>query len=66
MHLNYVQKKVHDELDEIFGDDTERFITSADLPRMKYLECCIKETLRLYPSVPLFLRGINNDFKLGN
>ncbi|CAL8091231.1 unnamed protein product [Orchesella dallaii] len=60
------QKKVHEELDEIFKDDPTRDVTTADVSKMKYLECCVKESLRLYPSVPLIMRQIDHDIKLGN
>lgn len=32
---------------------------------MKYLECCLKESLRLYPSVPNIKRHISEDIVLG-
>jgi cytochrome P450 len=32
---------------------------------MKYTEMCIKETLRLYPSVPWISRDVYEDFHLG-
>ncbi|CAG7818846.1 unnamed protein product, partial [Allacma fusca] len=62
-HPEY-QEKVHEELDKIFGDDRTRFITSKDLTEMKYLEMCIKESLRLYPSVPFFSRTLTTDMVL--
>ncbi|XP_071034567.1 cytochrome P450 4V2 [Parasteatoda tepidariorum] len=42
------QKIVQNELDEIFGNSS-RDIAEEDLRSMTYLECFIKETLRLYP-----------------
>ncbi|GFW21917.1 cytochrome P450 4c3 [Trichonephila clavipes] len=57
-----VQRKIHEELDSIFGEDTERPVTRDDVRDMKYLECVIKESLRLYPSVPLIGRMLNEDF----
>ena len=36
-----------------------------DIKDMKYLECCIKEALRLFPSVPLFGRTLTEDTVMG-
>ncbi|KRY69402.1 Cytochrome P450 4V2 [Trichinella pseudospiralis] len=59
-----IQAKVHEELDSIFSDD-DRDATFEDVKNMTYLECCLKEALRLFPSVPLFARFINEDFDIG-
>jgi cytochrome P450 len=56
-----IQKKVEDELDSIFANDTDRHATMEDLTNMKYLECCVKETLRLYPSAPYISREHTED-----
>ncbi|RXG54047.1 cytochrome P450 4V2 [Armadillidium vulgare] len=41
--------------------NSERVATPSDIREMKYLECCIKESLRLFPSVPVFGRGLKED-----
>lgn len=35
-----------------------------DLKQMMYTEMVIQETLRLYPSIPIFLREIEKDIQL--
>ena len=46
--------------------DSNRPITMSDLSELKYLECCIKEALRLYPSVPILARDLTADTKICN
>jgi len=58
------QDRVFDELHDIFGA-SDRPCSFDDLSYMKYLEYCMKETLRLYPSAPSFGRQISKDMKLG-
>ncbi|CAB3362144.1 Hypothetical predicted protein [Cloeon dipterum] len=54
------QNKVMDELHQVFGS-SGRAPTMNDLAEFKFLERCIKETLRLYPSVPFFERHLRED-----
>jgi cytochrome P450 family 4 len=59
------QDKVCEELDHIFqGSDLPP--TMKELNMMKYLERVIKESLRLYPSVPFIAREITEDVQIGN
>jgi hypothetical protein len=60
-----VQQKAMEEIDGIAGPDEGRRFTMKDLHEMKYLECCIKEALRLYPSVPAIARKIGEDINIG-
>ena len=59
-HLD-VQNRIHEELETIFGDDIERPVTMEDTKKMKYLECVIKESLRIFPSVPMIARVTTED-----
>lgn len=58
------QQKCVDEINEIFEDDN-RAPTMKDIREMRYMEQCIKETLRLYPSVPLIARKLSEDIRCG-
>ncbi|GMR48117.1 hypothetical protein PMAYCL1PPCAC_18312, partial [Pristionchus mayeri] len=56
-----VQRLIHEEIDAVFVGDE---ISVDDLGKLKYLECCIKESLRLFPSVPIIMRELGDDQEL--
>lgn len=51
---------MNEELGRVLGA-SNRPITMSDLSELKYLECCIKEALRLYSSVPVVARKLMED-----
>ncbi|CAN1186065.1 Flavonoid 3'-monooxygenase [Linum perenne] len=57
-------QKVNKELDEIVG--RSNFVEEIHLPKLRYLDAVVKETLRLHPAVPMLaLRCPSQDIKLG-
>lgn len=59
-----VQQKIFEEATRIVGNDPNVDPTYNQLIEMKYLECCIKESLRLYPPVPMIGRMLDHDLDL--
>jgi len=57
-----VEKKFHDELDEVLGG---RPATMADLPRLKFTEQIAKECMRLYPPAYGLGREAVDDCEIG-
>ncbi|KAI4465949.1 cytochrome p450 family 4 [Holotrichia oblita] len=60
----HIQEKAYAELKEIFSDDSKRHATYRDLQEMKYLEMVIKETLRIYTTVPFYSRALEKDVNM--
>uniref|UniRef100_A0A034W2C6 Cytochrome P450 4d2 n=1 Tax=Bactrocera dorsalis TaxID=27457 RepID=A0A034W2C6_BACDO len=56
-----VQAKLFEEIRKVLGADKDRPVTQRDLGELKYMECVIKESLRLYPTVPLIGRNFEED-----
>lgn len=59
------QEKIHEELKEVFKD-SQSPSSLKELSQLKYLERVIKESRRLYPSVPVVLRKISEEVKMDN
>uniref|UniRef100_A0A182MFG2 Cytochrome P450 n=1 Tax=Anopheles culicifacies TaxID=139723 RepID=A0A182MFG2_9DIPT len=60
-----VQEKVFQEVVDILGNDPLTPVSHRNLQDMKYLEMVIKESLRLYPPVPIIARRFTENVELG-
>ncbi|CAI0554870.1 unnamed protein product [Linum tenue] len=53
-----VQQKLHEEMDRVIG--FERVMIESDFSSLHYLQCVVKESLRLHPPTPLMLPHRSN------
>ncbi|XP_053964372.1 uncharacterized protein LOC128867288 [Anastrepha ludens] len=58
-----IQKKVYAEQQQIMGDNLTE-ATFQQIAEMQYLDMVVKETLRLYPSVPVVARRTEKDYDI--
>lgn len=60
-----VQENAYEEVQRVFEKSENASITTKDLQDLKYLECVIKEALRLYTPVPFIGRVTDEESKIG-
>lgn len=60
-----IQDRVCEELFEVLDGDLNRSIEIDDLPKLKYMDMVLKESLRLYSTVPIIAREITKDIQMG-
>ncbi|KAE9605012.1 hypothetical protein Lal_00036803 [Lupinus albus] len=56
-------EKVKEEIDTHIGN--KRFVTESDINNLTYLQAVVKETIRLYPPTPIFVREFGEDCTVG-
>ncbi|KAM8719127.1 hypothetical protein ACLKA7_011783 [Drosophila subpalustris] len=60
------QQRLFDELHAYYGSDTERSVAYSDFAQLPYLHCVVRESLRLYPPIPVVGRCLEKDFVVGD
>lgn len=60
-----VQRKCFQEIRDVLGDDCTKGVSCSELNNLQYLDLVIKETLRLFPSVPLMGRLLTEESTIG-
>jgi cytochrome P450 len=55
-----VQQRLHREIDQLIGG-SNHMLSVDDLNKFEYLDCVIKESLRIYPAVPFIERILSEN-----
>lgn len=58
-----IQEKVYEEIKRLYPKK-DLFVTYEDLKAMEYTERALKETMRLFPTVPIMGRKVNSTFDM--
>lgn len=59
-----LQRKVQEEIDVVLKRNETKEINYDSVIQMKYLECCIDETVRKYPPAPFLIRECTRRYKI--
>ncbi|XP_037727373.1 cytochrome P450 4ae1 [Drosophila subpulchrella] len=59
-----VQQRLFEELKEHYGRDLNRGVNHLDFAELPYLNCVVKESLRLYPPIPAVARCMEKDLAI--
>lgn len=61
-----IQERVYQEMVNVYGENNRQpNVQYEDFGKLEYLDRVLKETLRLFPVVPYFVRKVRKDFVLG-
>lgn len=58
------QNKLWNEIEEFYKHDMEAKVQTEHFRHLPYLEMCIKELIRLFPTGPIVTRYVTKEFKL--
>lgn len=58
-----MQDKCYEEISSVLPNK-EDDLSYDDLSKLDYVERCLKETMRLFPTVPVVARKVDKDFQL--
>lgn len=58
------QEKVYDELLSVYPSKVDLCPTIDDLEKLPYLNMCLKEAIRVFPTVPIVARRTTGDIQL--
>lgn len=59
-----VQEKMYNEIIQVFGKDFSEPVTIAKLNSLSYMDLVIKESLRVFPPVPMIARYLHEDVEI--
>jgi cytochrome P450 family 313 len=64
------QQRVYDEMKEVLGNEQLQSsrdfdVTHENIAHLKYLDWCLKESMRLHTPIPIIGRNLSEDLVLG-
>jgi cytochrome P450 family 6 len=61
-----VQEKIYEEIDNAMFWSNDKILSYEMVDQMRYLDCCVEETLRKYAILPIVIRLAKNDYKVSD